>query len=75
MTQMRSVLVVVLFLAMLLPGCQMGMLRASEIKPAVDVIVADYVALIPESDPLKAKKVALANELKQTVDLAAEGGE
>ena len=72
---MRILIVLVVLLALILPGCSRGMLRASEIQPAVNIVVADYVALVPDSDPLKPKKIALANELKATVDLAADGGE
>ena len=63
------------FVAISLSGCSKGMVKASEIKPAVDLVVADYLKLIPENDPLKEDKVATANELKMTVDLAAGGGE
>ena len=65
----------VMFLAVCLVGCSTGMVKASEIKPAVALVVADYLKLIPENDPMKEDKEATAKELKQTVDLAAGGGE
>ena len=65
--------VAVVVLALALTGCAKGMVRADAIKPAVDIIVPEYIALIPDEDPLKAKKKALAEELKQTIDLAAGG--
>ena len=50
-----------------------GMMRASEIQPAVDLVLADYVTLVPETDPLREKKLGLANELKATRGSRGEG--
>lgn len=81
---MRKNLLLVLLLAAALfsAGCVRGMVNASNIQPAVDLVVKDYVTLKVEQattkplpDPHWEKKVALARELKATVDLAAGGDE
>lgn len=67
-------LVVALLAVAFIGGCAKGMVTASAIKPAVDQVVGEYVELkAATTDPLKDKKIKLANELKETVDLAAGG--
>ena len=77
---MRKLIVVLLTVALFMPGCARGMVRAAAIQPAVNSTVADYVILkteqarkVPLPDENWKKKVALAVELKATVDLAAGG--
>jgi len=74
---MRNLFVVLLLAAALFTaGCARGMVTASAIKPAVDIVVTEYVELkAATSDPIKADKIKLAEELKATIDLAAGGGE
>ena len=48
-------------------GCTQGMIRASSIKPAVDLVVKDYVKRLDATEPLYADKKATAEELKATV--------
>jgi len=64
-------LIPVLVVGGMLVGCTQGMIRASAVKPAVDQIVPEYILKIDETDPLYSDKKALAEELKQTVDLAS----
>lgn len=72
---MRKDLFLVLLLAVaMLGGCSRGMVSASAVKPAVDIVVKEYVELKSgTSDPIKADKIKLAEELKATIDLAAGG--
>ncbi|MBN2490852.1 MAG: hypothetical protein JXQ29_08390 [Planctomycetes bacterium] len=73
---MRILIVLVVLAALVLPGCALGMVKATEIQPAVDLIVEDYLLLKTaqpdEIDPLKGKKMALAIELRATIKVAAE---
>lgn len=75
---------ILLVLALVAPavGCSTEMVRAEAIKPAVDLVVPDYLRLkahqeaqtLPPKDPDHQDMVDTAKELKQTVDLAAAGG-
>ena len=75
---MKKNIFALLLAAVMLGGCSLfcprGMITASEVKPAVDIVVKEYVDLkMATSDPIKADKIKMAEELKATVDLAAGG--
>lgn len=71
---MRIALAAALVVALALPGCSKGMLKASEVKPAVDLIVKGYKKLIDEHEADSANaqlRKDTADDLKATVDKAA----